>query len=878
MTDALLEDFYPEEGKVESKRTMSMEEGTTAADVADFYGVPTENTAPLQRTEDIPFVPHWAEKLYDNKVLESEALNDATGGMYASEFIFGDTVRDTVLSSDIGKSSAVKDKVTKFKKYYPEGEVKQIPYNGRSILIGRKNTAEKWNKFGYVTDELLPEIFSFSTAGSIAGETIGASRVPIVGAPLGAAAGFVAGKALDISLESLRGYEDGDKLASVETGIGAAANAAFSFVGRGGAIGGIVAKAVQPKNIPSRVKEAMDFAEKEGLPSVMRGQATPNPQVEAMFGQVTAINEKARLKVVEQNVEATKKYLKFAEQNGFKGVDKKVLQGLIDKEKYNLDSLLSGIKSKEIAPEEASKLLQESFENWEHLVDGNGGYLDTLYKKAIGESEDIAFDLAGVQGTVLKLREGVLGKSQGRKVKVGEERATPWSKPEPVYKTVFDDVKITEDPQGALGQAMDALLELNPVITKYNAKNGSVASSFEQIKELRTRFRRLSESSDPGVTGPAKQIHTMLTRAIEQGQDISGDPVKTAAFQKSWKEASNQYKMFNDLKELRVISKISDMEQGDYYQVINNLMAPGKSEALKLIGNVVPDGQKILQKVFVTKLLSGTRTSEWKDTVTRELDKFSTANDKATLDYLLPQQERETLKTFANGMNRLEDSYLAKIAQLDRDSSSTAWEAISNGSAEDLKYIVDLAGGTNTPTGQALVRGTLTKLYQMTTKNIPKFGDAFMYEKFKDELTKLENKGIAKLLFSPDQMEFLKNLDKYVDTVQIKADMGSTLQAGEQAGASLRYTIDAPGAILEGKGGKKTLQVMKLPVATAVAGRFLAEPAQKKFGLRAGKKVSAYRWAALGLASMLGQEDAEEPMTLEGSEFINPTKLPGAFE
>jgi hypothetical protein len=229
-------------------------------------------------------------------------------------------------------------------------------------------------------------------------------------------------------------------------------------------------------------------------------------------------------------------------------------------------------------------------------------------------------------------------------------------------------------------------------------------------------------------------------------------------------------------------------------------------------------------------------------------------------------------------MNKLEGSYLSRIATLDREASSTAWEAVTNGSAEDLKYILDLAGGTNTPTGQALVRGTLTKLYQMTTKNVPKFGDAFMYEKFRDELTKLDNKGISDLLFTKDQKEFLMNIDKYVDTVQMKADMGSSLQAGEQAGTALRSTIDAPGAILEGKGGKQLVKVMKLPVATAVAGRFLAEPAQKKFGLRAGKKVSAFKWAALGLGSMLGQESAEQPTTFEEYDFISPQPIKGAFE
>lgn len=875
MTDVNISDFYPESTQTEQGRSMSREDGTTSADIADFYGIPTERTAPLQRTEDVPFVPHWAEKMYDNKILEKEALSSALGGKYASEFIFGDSVRDTVLSTDIGKSSAVKDKVAKFKKYYPEGETKQIPYNGKSILVGRKDPTSNWNKFGYVTDELLPETASLATAGSIAGEAIGASRIPIVGAPLGAAGGFLAGKALDIGLESLRGYKDGDKLVSKDTALGAAANAAFSFIGRGGAIGGIVAKAVQPKKIPDRVKDAMTFAEKEGLPDVMRGQATANPQVEAMFGQVTAINESARLKVIEQNIQATQKYLQFAEKNGFAGVDKKVLQGLIDKERYDLDSLLSGIKSKEISPEQASQLLQGSFENWERLVDGKGGYLDSLYKKAIETSDDIAFDLVGPQSLVVEMRDGVVGRGVSREVP--SPVVGPDGKPLGTM-TATPEIKITEDPQGALGQAMDALMELNPVITGYNAKNGSTFSSFEQIKELRTRFRRLGESNDPGVAGPAKRIHNALTDAMEKGTDISGDPVKTKAFQDAWKQASTQYRAFNNLSELKVISKITDMEQGDYYQVVDGLMRPGKSEALKLIGSVVPEGQKLLQKVFVTKLLAGTRTSEWKDTITQELNKFAKANDSSTIDYLLPQHERETLIKFSEGMNKLEGSFLSNISKLDRESSSTAWEAITTGSAEDLKYIVDLAGGVGSQTGQSLVRGVLTKLYQMTTKNVPKFGEAFMYEKFRDELTKLENKGITGLLFSKDQMEFLKNLDKYVDTVQIKADMGSSLQAGEQAGGALRYTVEAPGAITEGKGLAKTMKVMKLPVATAVAGRFLAEPAQKKFGLRAGKKVSAYRWASLGLSSMLGQESAEQPSTFEEYDFISPQPIKGAFE
>lgn len=851
---------------------------TNVIEIEDFYGIPSENTAPLERTTDIPLVPHWAEKLYDNKLLEQEALNDALGGSYQGELIFGNTVRDAFIADDIGRSKSIPDKKTKFQKAYPDGEIKTVPYNGKLVLIARKNSGAKWSKFSYVTDELTPELASFATAGSIAGEALGAGKVPFVGGPLGAAAGFAAGKALDIGLESLRGYGDGiSSLASKETALGAAANAAFSFVSRGMLVGGVVAKATQPGKIPPRVSDAIAFADKEGLPAITRGQSTSNPQVESIFSQVASIDETTRLKVVEQNVKAVEKYLQFAQKNNFAGVDKKALQGLIDKEKYNLNSLLSGIKRKEMSPEEASQLLQSSFDNWERLVDGKGGYLDTLYKKAIESSEDIAFDLAPVHTEVTKMRQGVLGKGEGKAVPstILDASGKPIS-----YSTVFDDVRITEDPQGALGQAMDSLLELNPVITAYNAKNGSMASSFEQIKELRTRFRRLSTSNDPGVAGPAKRIHNMLTESMERGYDMGGDAARTAEFQKLWKDASKQYRSFNELADLKVISKITDMEAGDYYSVINNLMAPGKSEALKLIGNVVPDGQKLLQKVFATKLMAGTRTGEWKDTITQELDKFAKANDQATLDYLLPPAERDVLKNYAEGMNRLEGSYLNKIATFDRDASATAWEAVSSGTPEDLKYIVDLAGGINTSTGQALTRGVLTRLYQNTTTNIPKFGDAFMYEKFKDELNKLENRGITNLLFSKDQMEFLRNLDKYVDVVQLKGNVGASMQAGEQSGQAIRYTVEGPAAIAEGKGGKQLMKVVKLPIAAAAAGRFLAQPAQARFGLTAGgKKVSAYRWAALGVASMLGQEGpSEEPTTLDEYEFINPGVTPAFGE
>ena len=856
---------------------------STPTGLADFYRIPTDNTAPPSREQDFPEdsfaqdlyrnTPAFLRSQYDDKANEYETLKKAFGQKYNEEMIFGDSPRDAFASWDIARDENISDKQKKFKEYYPNGEFDVVPYNGKKITVARTDPSKNWMKIGEsIPERLISGVADEATAGALVGETIGARTVPIVGGPLGAGFGSVIGDVMKTKIEQLRGYEKDKSLFRPEQVPLALANTAFSWYGNKGAYGAakdLFDNQLATGDITKPVADAVKFAREEGLPDITFGQATTNPIIRAWYKQAVSLDEPTRKLAIQSNLAAVRKFTDLLYQNkNPDGLSKDTLTNLLDMARYNVGKIISSIKSKEITARDAGRFLEEGVDNWSDLMEAPGGYFSKLYNDVWAKGGDVKFDLSPTKAYIQKKYiTGTLGKGVDKEVPTGlfldKEGKIP------ITKTVSEDVNIPGSPSGELKSAIDTLMSLDSTITKHNAKNGNTYESFEQIKDLRARFGRLSGSPDPNIAGPAKDIYRNLTDTIENGTVITGaNPADAAAAVDAFKLASSEYRKYQKLLELRPIAKLQEgLNAGNYVTLQDGLMRPGNYDAYKAIADIIPGAQDKLRAMFFTKMLAGDRnqaiTGVWEDTITPTLRKFTNANDKESLAFLLKPGEQSQLLTYARNRGILENGLLEKLSKLDRDSSATAFEAIKNGKAEDLENLFYVAGGRGTATGDALRAGVLQRLYEGSVVSLDRYGDVFNYEKFRTQLSDMKNKGTLQKLFNKKEIDFLENIDNYVDVVKLDVGSGTSLQTASYAAGAVKVPAEAVIDVAKGKEEKAVSKVVKalvLPVSMRIAGRTLLNNAVDIGASRsAGKagipKMSALKFAAKPVATMLNQSN-----------------------
>lgn len=891
-----VDDFHSPED-LQSKDTQY---GNSLSDVADFYGVPTDKYYTNEREKDFPDTglegylgdvyrnsPAAVRNVYDKTANEYEALNTAFDGRYKEELFFGDNPHELVAGWDLNRSTTNSDKKEKFKKYFPNGDVRVINYNGKSILVGRKDVGEPWTKLGdTVIDKAISGLASESTAGQVIGEAVGSRLFPAIGGPLGAAVGAVAGDMITRQTEKSRGYGTGEELYAENQVPLALASAAFSWYGKGGLAGAAKKLFDSGKTqIPERVLQASKFAEQEGLPALTAGQASTNPIISNINRQATALDPATQELAINSNLAAVRKFNEFKSKTSLSALDKDTLQGMLDEARYNVGATISALRSKEIEPEQAAQWFREAFKNWEELVDGPNGYFDRAYAELAAKSKGVTFDVSAAQAESKRLIKGTRGEGVTREV------PSPITGPdgEPLGTMEYaPEVKLTEDPKGELWDAMHALNELNPVLTEYTTKDGSVYSAYKQLKELRTRFGRLTESPDPGIAGNAKQIYRQLSDAFDTADFIpaEGQSAKDAKdWLEKWDKTRKEFKEYRALQDTKIMGKMTNLDIADYTNAVNNLIVPGKSEALKFISNVIPGAQDQFRNMFLTKMFSGERTLGWEDSITNTLNQFKRANDKSTLSFLLKPGEETQLIKYARERDKLESGILPKLAAMDRDASATAWEAISKGKAEDLDYLLNMAGGRDSKAGTALRAGILQRLYELSVQNVPKHGDVFVYDNFRDQINILKNDGKMQKLFSPSEIKWLENLDTYVDAVKVNIGTGANLQTAAVASKIGQLPVTAAeAAAKEGVEGatKKALKAFVLPISMKLGGRFLlnkpaklVDPATVTTGTKL--KKNALDLAFKTTASLLGKENVIQDLPEEdiySTDFRYPRALP----
>lgn len=844
----------------------------TPADPTDVYGKPidyqnpdVEDKTPISGILSNPYVPDVFKRNAIKKAQTDEALNSATGGQYNKEGTFGDTAYDIANSFKIGKAVALEDKVKVFKEKYPEGEVSIHDFNGDRYLLLRKSPAEKWTQMGTFSSELAPGALSAQTALGIAGESVlgaaGNRLAPGLGAFTGAAGavgGSWIGSVADKYLAKEAGYNQSGALTSNEDMKAALTNGAISFLTRGGSTFGALKATIDTGASTPATQRAIDFARQTGLELPTKGEAATSGEAQAIYAQVLRLNQDAFDNHIQKRMAVTDRLMSMVNKWGFQGVETGELNNILETNRNAIYATIDGMRNGKVGYEEGGKTLQKLFGDWDNLLNGDGGFIDRKYKLATSLGDDISIDMSKVKQRVNKLIDGVHGPGEDITVPgaIVDKNGTPLG----TTTLPGESVKLTEDPKGELLSAMEAVQQLKPIITKHTAPNGEMFSAYEQLKAIRTRFGRLTQSNDPGVAGVAKQVYETLNDAFDTAtlNTTSMPPQKAQQFVDAWRDANASYKSYKELSDYKVIGKLDNMEIGDYTNFSQNVLKPGAYDKLKLISEATPGGQDIMKGMFITKLLSGERTSSWRNTIQKTFDEFRNMDDMKSLDFLMDANSRNAMMDYATKMDTLEGSKLAKIVTEDKDAAAHAFDIVTNGTPQDIRYMFKLAGGRNSPTALSIKAGFLNKLVNDSSLEIERYGKVLVQGDMETVLRNYYDKGVLQEMFTPKEIENLMNTANYAGVIGNVSAHGAGLQIGQQAGLKLRQPIKAGELLAKGQDPLPAVwKVLKLPIAAGLTGWYMMRAAKEGQKLVSPGSIPWIRWGSMAANDAASAHDID---------------------
>lgn len=821
-----------------------------------------------------PYVPDFVKHRLIDKQQETEALSAATGNNYNPDTSFGDDIFDKATAFNIGKSTSLEDKVAKFKAAYPDGEISLHKFNGEVHMLVRKDAGQPWTKLGLISSEVLPSIVSAKTAGAVAGDILGTAGgnaifpgLGLVTGPAGAMVGTVLGGAADTGIDKMQGYSQAKKYFDDTDLKEALANGAISFISKGGMTAGTIKSQLDAGQGTKATRDAISFAKENDLPVPNVGEVTASGQAQAVYAQVLRMNPDALEEHIKKRMAVTDKLMSYVNNYGFDGVGQQQLKDLLDTTRAGMGATINSISSRAINSEEGGVLLKKLWDNYDTLMSAKGGVIDKAFREATDLSDNVSFDLSGAKKLNNELIEGVVGKGEAKTIP--SPVLGPDGKPLGTVSHI-PDIKITEDPKGELLSAMTALKELDPILTAHNSVEGNAFSAFEQLKELRTRFGRLTQSEDPGVAGNAKQIYSALTDTIDTATITTAGmpPEKAKAFTDAWAAASKLFKDYNATSELKVMSKIDKLSPGEYANYSDSLLQPGKLEAVKLISDNIPGAKDTLQKMFINKLIGGERTTSWEDIATNTIDEFRRGGYQKNLDYLMPRPQQEQLLKYAKDRDFLEGSYIAKIAQEDQSASATALQLARQGKASDLSYALKLAGGPKSDLGKGIKAGILQDIHDNASIDIPKYGRVLVQEAFDTKLKEYADKGVLDIVFTPKEIENLSRLSNYAGTVGNVTSHGAGLQLGQQAGNVMRQPLETAQQILEGHEPLGRIwKVFKLPISSRIAGWYLLEAASESGKADLTKSIPYLKIGSMAMNSAAHAHGIKLPSDYNTKEF-----------
>lgn len=731
---------------------------------------------------------------------------------------------DTFLTRmNMGFSDIFSEKQEKFKRAFPKGEITTVTVPedlpsfeaGQTIMMFRESKDAPWRRF----DEIGPSAGDVGdvsgAAPSVAGEVAGAIATrgqSIVMRVLGPAMGGTLGEGIRDTFERAIGVktesaeESGARLLRQ-----AITSATGSMIGEGLSLGARLMTGRGLTHVSQEALDAQNAAKMLGLDPLFPGQIASSPVLQRMFAQSAAKASPAGERIAKQ------------QRTVADFVKGKVDQGAVDNAMTEMSvyvgnaerSLLRNLGVPGSNVEEFGRRLTASLDEWRTL---SGNHVHNLFEIARTHGQP-TFDINGVR----ELAGAQLGAIQSGVAQAGSD-----------YTQMLQ--RIVQNPQ-VLGDTTipnPAMPGTNTVIAAEDMLRGWMGDAWRVAHPGGAAGLRTDREMKM-----AMDLNRLMGRTFDSPIGIADNE----AFGTAWREASEAaHKRFNTIEAIDALLPAAGRRFAPM-ETVDKLWNANSDDTIRLVHRTLTESGlghrwEAVSRGMKLKMVQSVFKDGPQATLTR-LGKF----DRSTMRLLMDDAEEKGFRDTLTGLQEVTDMGIRESVAKHATASKAVLDLVTKGDGKNINKLLSTLHPQDN-LFQSIRMGLLDHLGGMKKafqSQGPLKGVEYLDGKAIDETVKRwEELGATKFL-EPGDLEMLDGLVKYQRFSASSADVGTSMAAGELAGAAGNVTN--PGAMM---GAVEEI------IRAAGVGYLLTNKAGHLLitGLRPGTRADKYMMRATG-ATML---------------------------
>lgn len=643
---------------------------------------------------------------------------------------------DSMVRARVAIADTREEREAAFENVFPLGELRPArDEEGNAFEVFRRDPGEQWRKFDPgMTEKFEPvqDIADFASAAlPVVGEaaaTRGAGGLirrvaqPVIGAMVGEGAEEGVEAALDQQRQPAAGVALQTATEGLTAGLGAAASEPLALILNARRGAGVI-------SLMPGARDAVEAAERQGLPQPMPFQIAENPLIVTTGAQAEALTTTLTDYLVKQRVAAVERVNVLRDvPNADPQMLPTLLRSRIRAKEGELDQIL---KNPNLDAETGGLALQEGLTEYDTLARAE---IDDLFATARG-MEEPQFDLPSLDQAASDMLEGFIARGDAAR------QTAPLA---PELRRVLEETRA---------------LAANPQPITIDRPDGSqlTISVTDQLRALRERLWDLKTVDEGQIARKpefdAGFMYNRLTNTLEN--PVNDSPGFTMAWRDANNAASNRFQLWD-----RAVIRTTAKEQ-DAVDLVTRFVRPRQVVQLRTLKETVPAEQwGVFQAAARSQLLGDLPN------LTRTLDSF----DEPTLEALFPFRERHALRQIAENFDQFASTRdLAQTARF-QDIGSQLIRAEGGNVSDSVARTI---GSPESPEGRALRAAMLDSIHNQIVqvqRGIPSVNRG----RLETILRKMDSNGSSRFLTRSD-LETLQDVDRYVDIITGVSDVGTSL-------------------------------------------------------------------------------------------------------
>lgn len=681
-------------------------------------------------------------------------------------------------------------KVKKLQEDFPQYTftILQDPFEGNVISVHKPGETEATLLDSTDLTSLadFAEIGGFlvnaETLGTVAGAIATRGR-SLAGRMLGQFGGAATGRAADIALRDVRGYEKTalDDLAAdaaISGGLAATGEVLFAPVravingfrkGRG---------AIQLSETDIQANRALvESGIEEGLPL-----GAVNPllgSMERMAGRTSAKIRNQRLRESEAILNTIKTRQERLAPVDLTAIRDEELDVIVRQAEQDILTVLGVDTPMPAQGRRAIELTKN------HVKEVFKASTDRKYAAAIAASEGVSFDASTAHQIGREAVEGVQSRRNPelirREVAAENERRRALELGPMTAEEIdaLTGTRVSIDPDGALAKQINKLLELDPIMEDFNMHSG-----FEQIKQIRSQLFDLKTPAPGAQPNPENHIAGELWSALTDAMNnpIGGNP----EFVQLYRAASSAHARRDHFMNSANFRSMALSNKFDDAAVFKEIVRPYNGTYMRAMQRIAPEQWAQVQEAFKQDLLARP------ERILRTLDEYRV--DPKALRSLITPQEEDVLRAGGRAWELWQSNPVTKAVQDVATGFNRHMPLAENGTPAQIREFYSAVGGKNTPQGKALRGAAMQRIVQAS--HAPKeFGfDPANFKAMNKIIDEMEESGQIDAIFQPDEIAFLKDrrlVASYLQTLFEPGGAGSSIQTATM-GANIMGSLQVP--------------------------------------------------------------------------------------